>query len=305
MNQPTKLGPRAYLKKLGFQFDKTPSALDRAFLKALSADERDKVENIWIRIHSGFGHVSELYSVPRTEQQAALLFSHDAARMLATMSWFSDVVDRLQPRTILDAGCGAGYLLRYLRARFPSTSFSGIDRQENLVAIAAADEGLNLHASSFEEAELSDRFDLILSDFGWDNQDIPKSNKPHSIADIAGAPYCPGCSDDQVPFFLALLERFKGWLSDDGRIAIVGRFPHLGSIRALYLAAESCDLGVQPDGFEVLRVKTTAGVEKFPAFLLAKNGAKSGSLQLETIAATYAVGSRGIAMVEQDGSRKI
>lgn len=305
MNQPTKLGPRAYLKKLGFQFDKTPSALDRAFLKALSADERDAVEDIWMRKHSGFGHVSELYSVPRTEQQAALLFSHDAARMLATMSWFADVVDRLQPRTVLDAGCGAGYLLRYLRTRFPSISFSGIDRQENLVAIAAADEGLNLHASSFEEAELSDRFDLILSDFGWDNQDIPKSNKPHSSADIAGAPYCPGCSDDEVPFFLALLERFKGWLSDDGRIAIVGRIAHVGSIRALYLAAESCDLRVQPDGFEVLRVKTTAGVEKFPAFLLVKNSAKLRSLQLETIAAAYAGGSRGIAMVEEDGSRRI
>lgn len=301
MNQPTKRGPRAYLKKLGFQFDKKPPALDRAFLKSLPTDERDEVEDIWMRLHSGLGHISELYAVPKTEKQAALLFSHDAARMLATMSWFSDVVDRLQPRTVLDAGCGAGYLLRYLHARHPDVRFSGIDRQENLVAIAAADTELNLHASSFDEVEFRDSFDLIISDFGWDNQDIPTSSNPHSSAEIAGAPYCPGCSDDQVPFFFALLDRFRIWLSDDGQMAIVGRFPHVGAIRAFYIAAESCGLCVQPGGFEVLKVATSAGVERFPAFLIAKQNTATGSLPLESIAAAYTGNSHTDAMTVQNG----
>lgn len=301
MNQPTKLGPRAYLKKLGFQFDKKPPALDRALLKSLPADRRDEVEDIWVRLHSGFGHISELYAVPTTEKQAALLFSHDAARMLATMSWFSDVVDRLQPMTVLDAGCGAGYLLRYLHARYPDVRFSGIDRQENLVAIAAADKELNFHASSFDEVEFKDSFDLIISDFGWDNQDIPASSKPHSSAEIAGAPYCPGCSDDQVPFFFALLDRFRNWLSDGGGMAIVGRFPNVGAIRAFYIATERCGLCVQPGGFEVLKVATSAGVEKFPSFLIAKQNAATGSLSLESIAAAYAGNSSTDAMTVPNG----
>lgn len=287
MTQPSKLGPRAFLKKLGFQFDKKLPALDQAFLKSLPADKRDKVEDIWRRLHSGLAHVSELYSVPKTEKQAALLFSHDAARMVATMSWFSEVIDRAQPRTVLEAGCGAGYLLRFLHARYPYLKFSGIDRQENLIAIAATDIELDLHSVSFDGAKLSNRFDVILCDFGWDNEDMPTSRKPHSSAEIAGASYCPGCSDDQVPFFLALLAKFKGWLSDEGQIAIVGRFPHIGSIRAFYLAAERCDLRVPPGGFDVIKVKTPVGAEKFPAFLLTNKQAKSGSLQLESIAAAY------------------
>lgn len=301
MNQPRKLGPRAYLKKLGFQFDKKPPALDRAFLKALPADTRDEVEDIWMRMHSGLGHISELYAVPKTEKQAALLFSHDAARMVTTMSWFSDVVDRLRPRTVLDAGCGAGYLLRYLHARHPEVRFTGIDRQENLVAIAAADTELNLHASSFDQAEPGDSFDLIVSDFGWDNQDIPTSNKPHSIAEITGAPYCPGCSDDQVPFFFALLDQFRNWLSDTGQMAIVGRFPHVGAIRAFCIAAERCGLCVQPGGFEVLKVATLAGVERFPAFLIARQSAATGSLPLEGIAAAYTGNAHTDAMAVHNG----
>lgn len=250
MNLPTKLGPRAFLKKLGFQFDKKTLALDRAFLKSLPADERDEVEDIWMRLHSGIGHVSELYSVPKTEKQAALLFSHDGARSVATMSWFSDVVDRQQPRTVLEAGCGAGYLLRFLRSRYRHMKFTGIDRQANLVAIAATDTELDLHASSFDQAEIPDRFDLVICDFGWDNQDIPASSKPHSSAEIAGALYCPGCSDDQVPFFLDLLGQFKSWLSETGKIAIVGRFPNIGSIRAFYIAAERCGTASNPTAFK-------------------------------------------------------
>ena len=170
--------------------------------------------------------------------------------------------------------------------------FSGIDRQQNLVAIASADTELNLHASSFDEVKFNDSFDLIISDFGWDNQDIPTSSKPHSSAEIAGARYCPGCSDDQVPFFLALLAQFKRWLNEDGQIAIVGRFPHFGFIRALYIAAERCELRVRPGGFEVLKVKTEAGTERFPAFLLTNSAAKSESLKLESIAVAYSGNSR-------------
>lgn len=287
MHPPKNLGPRAFLKKLGFQFHKKPTALDRAFLMSLPVEVRDEVEDIWVRLHSGFAHISELYSVPQNEKQASLLFSHDASRAISTMSWFANVVENQKPQDVLEVGCGAGYLLRFLRNRFPETKFSGIDRQENLLAIAAVDTALNLHASSYEQATTKKCYDLIICDFGWDNQDIPESQKPHSSADIAGALYCPGCSDDQIPFFSTLLDQFSRFLNEYGQIAIVGRFPHIGSIRALYLAAEKCELHVERGGFHVIRVMNSEGTERFPAFLITKKNSKSGSLQLEDVAALY------------------
>jgi len=46
MSQAT-IGPRAYLKKAGLQFDKSPDALDRAFLNSFAPEKRELVADTW------------------------------------------------------------------------------------------------------------------------------------------------------------------------------------------------------------------------------------------------------------------
>jgi SAM-dependent methyltransferase len=68
-----------------------------------------------------------------------------------------------RPRTILDAGCGAGHMLAALRERFPDGSFTGVDQaartvEENRAHLPWARwEQLDL-----DRAHLDERFDAVV-----------------------------------------------------------------------------------------------------------------------------------------------
>jgi len=60
---------------------------------------------------------------------------HEIAQRTAAMAQAADRA----PRGVLDVGCGTGYLLRLLVARYPeSTELAGIDPAHNMIETASA-----------------------------------------------------------------------------------------------------------------------------------------------------------------------
>lgn len=260
------LGPRAYLKKQGVIFGKSLRALDRAFLNSFPEDRRPTVEDVLERIRLGVSTVKELYDLPRTREQISLLVSHDAPRMCASLEWFKSGVAYLKPTSVVEFGCGAGYLLGYLRHSHPDLTLAGVERQSNLAKLVVEDERLTVFEGDYRELAPVDRYDLVVCDFGWDNHDIPASTSPHSSAELAGYPYCPGCSDDEVPFFASMLTEWKRWAKPKAPLVVAGRLMDVSDLRAFVLAAEQVGWHLAADRSGQLVVTNLAGeTEDFPA----------------------------------------
>src|SRR5687768_13486446 len=113
------LGPRALLNSLGFVLDKKPHQIDRLLLKSLPSHDREALQFIWASRNMGFSDGPGMYLIPKTLKQAALEFSYDWPRAAATMDWFDQVVRQLGPASIVEMGCGAGFLLGFLHNRCP------------------------------------------------------------------------------------------------------------------------------------------------------------------------------------------
>lgn len=262
------MGPRAFLKGQGIKFGKSIRSLDLAFLRAFPEEKQESVRDVWERIQTQIGTVQELYDLPETREQIALLVSHDAPRMVASLSWFESVVASIDAKSVIEFGCGAGYLLSYLRHAFMEVDLAGVERQFNLTKLVDQNDNLTVFQSDYREIEPEAQFDLIVCDFGWDNHDIPQSTKPHSDAEIAGYGFCPGCSDDEIPFFASMIGAWKAWAKPDAPLAVAGRLMDLVDLRAIVLAAELSDWHLDPDNSTKLEVRNLSGeTESFPALI--------------------------------------
>lgn len=262
------MGPGAFLKSRGIKFGKSARSLDLAFLRAFSEERQEDVQDLWERLHMQSATVQELYALPDTREQMSLLVSHDAPRMIASLGWFESVVVKLEAKSLIEFGCGAGYLLSYLRQVFPTLDVIGVERQSNLTKLIDPDDNLNVCAGDYRELQPYTSVDLVLCDFGWDNNEIPQSTKPHSSAEIAGKGYCPGCSDDKIPFFASMLGAWKPWAKPRASLAIAGRLTNLTDLRAIVLAAEQYDWHLDAEQSTLLKVTNLAGdAEKFPALI--------------------------------------
>jgi len=283
-----KLGSRAFLKHIGLQFDKTPKALNRSFINSYHPCEREGIQYTWTALQSGMATISALYRLPRNDKQASLLFSHDARRLASSLAWYGELAKRLQPRSVIEFGCGAGFLLRYLDHLTPNLRLAGIDREEKLVEITKRHIDGELLAGDYHDINPFGKFDLLVCDFGWDSHDMPQSNSPHSTSDIAGQPYCPGCSDDVVPFFQNLFHAWSSWTHETSRIAVVGRLADVGQIRACVLGAGRLGWRVVEDGFDILQARNVVGnLERFPAMVFARNASDEPFMALDDIARAY------------------
>lgn len=289
MTQGTKLNPRKYLKESGFIFDAKPAQLDKRFYKMLSPEDQETVENVWSAAAMGLDISSELYTVPKNLKQACTLFSHDADRYVVSMGWIADLVERTNPTSLVEMGCGAGLLINYLQKRTPHLVLNGIDGAKNLVEIGRSLTNLGLIAGDYLTAEPDGEYEMIVCEFGYDNSNIPPSKKPHSAAQCGLASYCPGCAEDGRTHFREYMAAWRRWGTAGSRLAMVGRMTDYTDIRAVTLAARDVGWYVRLEHSAILRIKDERrGSQKFPAWFFTTE--EAGAASEEDIANFYMKG---------------
>jgi hypothetical protein len=90
---------KTYLKNIGFCMDKTLSQRRRLLLKSLSAEDRARLQFTLEMQKNGLSNGLDQYCIPKTAQQAALLFSYDWPRTVISFDWFA--------RKLTSTGAGA------------------------------------------------------------------------------------------------------------------------------------------------------------------------------------------------------
>lgn len=278
------LGPRAFLKKLGFVFDKKPTAIDNALRKALDDEGQNALHSAFTNIHIYNASTNILYQIPKTQQQAALLFSHDSSRIVYSLTWVNKVIKRLDPSSIIEFGCGAGFQLQYINHCFPDVALVGIDKSINLLNTIPERTNIQTSALDYFEYSSDEKYDLVLCDFGWDNSDIPSGPTPHNTETIYGKAICPGCAETAQQFYVQMLSTFVQNVSEIGSLAITGRFPAPQNQVAFYRAVESLNLSIKKDLSTLLKVPVGKDkVDRLHAFVLTNNDQNSHGLSLEDI----------------------
>ena len=268
MTTRTRLGPRAFLKASGFLTDAKPARMDAALLKALDPGNRQRIEGIWANRNLALSDGLEMYEVPQTVEQAALLFSHDWPRAAATMDWFDGVVRDARARSVAEMGCGAGFLLAYLKSGDPGLAVRGIDAAANLGAIAARLTGGEIAVGDYTFHAPAAQSDLVICDFGFDLASFAPSVRPHDVSTVGGELFCRNCSDDLAEQLRGLFLAWRAWGTAEASLALSGRLGNFGSLRAVLIAARTSGWEMRLERSRILKVRTVLGEqERFPAIL--------------------------------------
>ncbi len=239
--------PIDFLKSIGFGLDEKPHELDRKLLKSLPSEDRHTLQEIWAARDFGSSlSLLDMYELPKTRKQAALLFSHDWPRANASMKWFNDVVLKLAPKSIVEMGCGAGFLLKFIQGRHPDIRLQGVDAARNLIAIASELCGSSFMSGDYREVQPDQKYDLIVCDFGFDLARFTESSTPHTTASVGDFQYCPGCSNDLKQEFDHYTQAWRSWAHDSSYLAVAGRIGHFGMLRAFVSFCTRRWMGVSP-----------------------------------------------------------
>lgn len=277
------VGVRGFLKREGFDFDKKPHQIDRAFLRLFSPTDADRIRGIWDEINMFGASATKLYAVPKTLQQAHLLMSYDRERYLVGFDWIRERVAALAPERVLEVGTGTGVLLRYLAVNFPSVAYRGIDLEASLIGSAPPQEGIDLVVGDYLQMEASPDADLVICNFGFDNDRFPDSTTPHSLDQVGESKFCPGCSDDLARHLDSYFQAWRRWAKPDASLLVVGRISSFGFLRAVALAANSAGWHLDLDGSAVLTVPDLDhGPQRYPALQFQSSGEVGpGMLEVE------------------------
>lgn len=248
--------------------NRTPSQLDRLLLEALPPPARKQLQQIWMIRNLGMSNGLDMYKVPTTPKQAALLFSHDWSRAAATMEWFAEVVGASKAGSLVEMGCGAGFLLGYLQQIYPELQFQGVDEAENLAGVATQLLGQPVLSGDFLSLEPDGAYDTLLCDFGFDLARFKPSSRPHAMTSFSGAPFCASCSEDFGLQFDVYARAWQRWVKPSATLAFAGRLPNFGYTRAIVLALRNMGWTLSAERSRMLTVTNIEKkVEQFPAMV--------------------------------------
>lgn len=133
----------------------------------------------------------------------------EKARQEEKYSWAIDQIERLEPKAILDIGCGNGHFLRLVKDRVPGIRAVGIDQNESAVNLAKDKPGLEVDCANLYTYQTTIKYDFITL---WGVLEHAKD---------------PG----------SVLWKVKGWLSRGGKIIVC--VPNHGSM-AFQALRRSC-----------------------------------------------------------------
>jgi hypothetical protein len=256
-------------------------------LKSLSSEDRRRYREIVAREPGSSSRMLDLYRLPKTRKQAAQLFSEDWQRANASMNWFADVVRKVMPGSIVDMGCGAGFLLKYLQTTYPNLVLQGVDAATNLIDIGSELCGRALIAENYLAAQPDQKYDLVVCDFGFDRTDFTSSNLPHTPERIGEFVYCRNCSDHFKVQFDPYLQAWRRWAHDRSCLSVTGRIGDLGMLRAFVLSAYEVGWVLVLSDSSMLKVKHDGISERFPALLFQPLPQPAESIDFSAIGQFY------------------
>lgn len=269
-----KLGVKAYLKSVGFQFDKTAVKLDRMFYTSLSDDEKQAFAR-YSAVLPQHKDIKDLLKIPKTVKQAARLFSQDANRYIASMECMDSFLNNLSPGKGLDIGCGAGFLIGFLSEKHPSFSFEGLESQQNLAQIARDFTRKNVFNLNYLTELPPQTYDYVLCEFGWDHSDIAGGGTPHDLKELYGHQYCDGCSTAARSSYAAMFQNWEQMLSENGKLLVTGRLGSIGNLIAFLSAANEYDLITSDKDAQWVHWKQGEIQERAPALMFKRDSPKS------------------------------
>src|SRR5262249_50273594 len=85
----------------------------------------------------------------------------DRPRYEAMANWISESLDNNEPTSILDAGCGRGWMMRALHDKYPSAMFWGVEPSERESEIARREGWAVDTAMVDENYAIARRYDLV------------------------------------------------------------------------------------------------------------------------------------------------
>jgi SAM-dependent methyltransferase len=262
-----KLGVKAYLKSVGFQFDKTPEKLDRMFHTSLDDDGKRAFAH-YGAIAPQYKDIKDVLTIHTTAKQAARLFSSDANRYTASMASMDDFLSATPPGSVLDVGCGAGFLIGYLSQKYPLFSFEGLESQPNLAQIASEFTGERIFNLNYLTELPPQTYDYVLCEFGWDASDIAEGGAPHELIELDGHQYCEGCSQAAEKSYAEMLLNWSQLLKPNGKLFVTGRLGTIGDLIAFLSAANKCGLGTTSNGARWIYWKHNDTNQRAPALML-------------------------------------
>lgn len=128
----------------------------------------------------------------------ALLQSHDSEINILTYNHIFKLIKHLNPQSIIDIGCGGGFLPYLLSKEYPDISYVGVDYLENLLDISKA-LNPNREFCQFDylsgEANFENNAKCIIANRPFSLSDLPIEVKPHITEEADGVGYCINCAE--------------------------------------------------------------------------------------------------------------
>ena len=203
------------------------------------------------------------------------------------MKWLDDLVRKIAPNSIVEMGCGAGFLLRYIQSRYPHLRLQGIDSADNLIRIASELCGTPLIDGDYLEVQPDQKYDLVICDFGFDLVQFSETSTPHTTDSVGGFEFCPGCSDHLKLQFDSYLQAWRNWTHKTSCLAVAGRISHFGMLRAFVLSSRDVGWDLLLHDSAMLKIRHNGILERFPALVFTPLHSSAGDIDLAEIGDFY------------------